>query len=186
MILNPHKIKFEIFDKFGNLEFRKEQLMKSFLANWIREQRAESAGVDASLTDTGNVARTNIRGGNFMMTAAEAIATYGIRVGNSNQAVAIGDYNLIGPIAHGNTAGLLYHKVTTVSAVTVAGVMAYYTIQRNFDNNSGGEIGIEEVGLIVVGSTATWYFLVARDVTGTLAVANGKTFVATYTYSSSV
>lgn len=186
MLIQPHRIKFEIFDKFGNLEFRKEQLMKSFVSNWVKYIRSEVIAVNAPLTDTAGGARNVAYTYPLVVNAAEAVATFGIRVGTSDQVIATADYNIIAGIAHGNSASQLYHKVTTVSAVTVGAASAYFTIQRNFDNNSGGGITIKEVALIGDDQNSIYFFLLARDLTGDIVVATAKTFVATYTFTASV
>jgi len=186
MIIPVNQIKFEIFDKYGNLEFKKEVLMQSFLSNWINWVRGVFVGANVTIKDTGGTNRSNPIQQTLNLLGPEGNVNYGIRVGTGTTAVAIDNYAIETPIAHGNGGGQLYHKVTTVSATTTAGSSSYITIQRNLDNNSGGTITVQEAGVIGYNSGSGWYFLLARDITGAIAIGNTKTFVATYTYQTTV
>ncbi|MBA7589945.1 hypothetical protein ES708_32044 [subsurface metagenome] len=60
-----------------------------------------------------------------------------------------------------------------------------FTIRRYFTNNSGGLITVEEVGIHAVGTKGSypygaWPFLIARDLTGGIAVADTEILRATY------
>lgn len=186
MIIAPNKLTLEIFDKFGNLEFRKDQLIKSFVRQWTDMAYIDFCAAPGSIKDTGGTTRSFYRAVAGSILGPDANVNYGIRVGGNNGVVTISQNALLGAIGHGTTSGLLYHKVTSLSAITLTANSTYFTVSRNFDNSSGDAINIEEVGLIWANTSNSWYFLIARDVTGTLVVANLKTFIATYTLSVTV
>jgi hypothetical protein len=78
-------------------------------------------------------------------------ATYlvGIQVGSGQQSNPYSSYSLAEPIANGSGAGeLIYGSPSASSSITVSGNSAYFTISQTFNNNSGGEIPITEVGII--------------------------------------
>ena len=83
-------------------------------------------------------------------------------------------------VVHGNAGGELEHQVVIFAkARDVAGNIEL-DVSRPFINNSGGQIDIEEIGLIVNNSNNVKYHLIMRDVIGTTAV--GDTQVLTVTY----
>jgi hypothetical protein len=58
-----------------------------------------------------------------------------------------------------------------------------FTIRRYFTNNSGVSITVEEVGIQVMGEDTSndgWVFLIARDLTGGIAVADTEILRVTY------
>ena len=181
------RIKNEVFDKDGKLIYRKEGEMKTFLKNWII-----ATNCFYSLSNTPAVIDT--AGNSFNLNKSYAVnwvgsvgdTTWGIVVGTSNQAVAIADNTLITKILEGTTSGKMTHAVTTLGSVIVSGSTAYFLLGRNFYNGSPASITIEEVGIIVKDTGQSRLFLVARDVTGGIAVAQLQTFVATYTFGTTV
>ena len=74
----------------------------------------------------------------------------GIIIGSGNAPVTPADYNLETPISHGRTTGQLMRHGTLVSGlyVTEIGDSASFQIQSIFENRSGSNVTISEVGMI--------------------------------------
>uniref|UniRef100_A0A6M3LT81 Uncharacterized protein n=1 Tax=viral metagenome TaxID=1070528 RepID=A0A6M3LT81_9ZZZZ len=110
----------------------------------------------------------------------------GIQVGTGAGAVAPGDTALGTRILHGRAAGELEYGGCELLGLTIANPNGEFTIRRYFTNNSGGGITVEETGIhalgtmFTVGFGMTWAFLVARDLTGGVAVANTELLRVTY------
>lgn len=121
-------------------------------------------------------------------TAAATLDTFGIQVGTGTNAVTANDYALQTKIAHGSGAGQLSYGLTTIPQTTgpaVTGSRAYFDFVRIFTNNSGGDITINELGLVAeeqlqVGTKV--YIMYARDkLTTGATVPNGGTIQVKYT-----
>jgi len=115
--------------------------------------------------DTGNTNRTVYSAAtDFAINALLGITTYGIVVGTGTNAVTISDYVLQTPIAHGNGASQLYYNAMAFDGtdVTVSGSDCYYDCKRFIENNSGGDIGVKEIGAICLGAPSQWNFLIDR------------------------
>jgi hypothetical protein len=96
----------------------------------------------------------------------------GIVVGTGTNPVAVSDYNLQTPIAHGTGAGQLsYGSVSVLDGYTVSGSNAYFTLTRTLGNDSGASITINEVGYIF--SSTPGAFLFDRTLPTPYTVENG-------------
>jgi len=107
----------------------------------------------------------------------------GIQVGTGVGAVTPTDVALGTRIAHGSAAGQLEYGGCELLSIAFADPNGQFTIRRYFSNNSGGAITVQEVGIYSVGTKYTygaWYFLIARDLTGAIAVANTELLRVTY------
>lgn len=110
----------------------------------------------------------------------------GIAVGTSDAAESLDNFSLNTLIAHGTTAGKLnYNAQTNQGGTYTSGTKKWSNVlTRVFDNSSGGDIAVKEVGLIAFcyyNSSAT-YFLFARDLLPeAVTVANGAHLTVTYT-----
>lgn len=108
----------------------------------------------------------------------------GIQVGTGDVAVTPTDYQLSARIAHGSVAGQLEYGGCELLSIAFADPNGEFTIRRYFTNNSGGGITVEEVGIYSVGTDyddyLVWPFLIARDLTGGVVVANTEILRATY------
>jgi len=107
---------------------------------------------------------------------------YGIVVGSGTTAVLLNQYNLASKIPHGTSSGQLSYGPTTVDDLgldtSVTPPVYRFRITRSFSNLSGGDININEVGIVAAGFNlsllTTYYFLIARDVLPTTyIVPNG-------------
>jgi len=111
--------------------------------------------------------------GGWSPTAPQGDASYGIHIGTSDVGVSINDYNLGAQIAHGNGAGQLYHYPTTLLDPAVDGNTVTQKISRGFMNNSGAEITVKEIGLVVKTNYFNLLVMIIRDVITPLPIPDG-------------
>jgi len=137
--------------------------------------------------DTGNVLRAICESAKtFTCDAGIGVVTLGIIVGTGNTAPTIDDYVIETPIPHDAvppTAGALQYGAVAFGAPASDATTSRFTITRDFSNNSGGAITVNEIGLYVEGYVynITYYFMTIRDVIGGgLAVPNGQTLTINY------
>jgi hypothetical protein len=172
-------------DKYGRLIDFKRQSLNSYVMAFIDLLCIQMSTTTQSMTDTGNTTRSvNISTNNFDATSAAGTTTYGMRVGTGTNAVAIGNYALQTPIAHGNGSGQLAHGATTVSLFSTVGTSRQFTVSRTFTNNSGAGITVNEVGIYVRGVSA-FYFMIERTLS-TLTINNATSSTVTYTIKVTV
>lgn len=174
-------------DRHGKVISHHKKRSRSFVRGFnhmlCAQMRGESSPDPAIQTkDVGGVVR-NLRNASnsFIADSGVGVVTHGIRVGTSNQAVDIEDYQLIAAIAEGAAAGQLNHLATTGTYVGVAGAQCSFTAQRQLNNNSGGDITIEEAGIynsFYTGSVV--YIMSCRDLVNELIPDTGNITV-TYT-----
>jgi hypothetical protein len=108
--------------------------------------------------------------------AAAANTNIGIVVGTGTTQMSPDDYALEAQIAEGTGTDQLNYGACTVGAVTVDGNISTVSVSRSFTNNSGADITISEVGLIVQPRYGTGYILITRDVLTTpQVIAAGDT-----------
>lgn len=111
----------------------------------------------------------------------------GIQVGTNNTAVTPTDYKMNTRVAHGDGAGQLEYGGCEIYNKVVADPNASFDIRRYFNNQSGGDIGIQEVGIYSVGSHAdsgsgrVFSFLICRDVVALVTVADTELLRVVYT-----
>jgi len=175
------ELEFKILDRKGHLERMLKKPMYSFLRNFIRHPWYFWQNTGLVLIDVTGTSRSMAVSTILTANAPAANDNYGILVGTGTNSVSCLDNNLQTKIAHGNGAGQLYHQATTLTLYTESAAQAYFPLSRNFNNNSGGTITVNEVGLALFASAYTYYFLFSRDLTGGIDVLNGKTLVAQYT-----
>lgn len=108
--------------------------------------------------------------------------TRGIQVGTGTAAEDRDDNKLATKIAHGTSSGQLQYGACTITTAPSAITGGYRSpITRTFSNGSGGNITIEEIGLVLISNTASGNknFLVIRDLT-THTVNNGAGVTVEY------
>lgn len=133
--------------------------------------------------DTGNVVRSPAAANIFNASSALGQADRGIILGTGSNAVALGDYKLQTPVAHGTGANLLEYQAGTVkTAPTISGTAKYFELQRMFVNNSGGQINVTEVGLYVV---TTYFYCIDRTLKS-FSIPNGTTATVWYAITVTV
>jgi len=178
-------VEVESLDKFGNVIARQRIKSDSFVKSFTRHLTAvlcSDSYVDAFI-DTSGAANWVSQGANFIQTALapSGNANFGIKVGTSSQAVSQDQYNLVAPIAHGTASGQMQYGDSSYTVSDTALTMTI-TIQRVFDNMSGADITVNEVGLFLkytVGAE-TKYTMWARDVISATTVPNGGRLTVRY------
>lgn len=140
------------------------------------------------VTDTSNTTRTLTfiaADSHLAVDAPEDNDTYGIVVGSDNTAESNTQYVLGTQIADGTGAGQLDYGAHVWIDAQVVGANVDLQIQRTFINNSGGGVTVEECG-IYVKSYNVYFFMIIRDVTGTVTVNDGQTLTVDYTLRTTV
>jgi hypothetical protein len=114
---------------------------------------------------------------------------FGIVLGSNNTAYNVDDYRMYAPILSGNTAGKLYAQAQAAPVQSFSGspdntVNTLHS--RVFNNNSGGTITVNEVGIVYktyngsVSGITTHYLLFSRDVLESpVTVLNGAQLTVT-------
>lgn len=133
--------------------------------------------------DISNTSRTYPQTVVNTITTSYGVDTYGIVVGTGTNAVGVSDYTLHTKIANGSGAGQLYYLACYKNAPSLSG--STYTTEwyREFRNISGGLITVEEVGIYGLN---TYSFLLARDLTGGVAVPDKNTLFVKYRFATTV
>jgi len=193
----------EVRDKEGKIIEKRKEKCNTYVKNFLMLLNAAFKPGTSDVVDTGGTTRTTgakycvtwnwwvqqaggydraftLYGsdGGWTPTAPEADDTYGIIVGTSDQAVSASDYNLISKIAHGDSAGQLYHYATTMLEPTVDGNTVRQRFERTFKNNSGADITVKEIGLVVKTSEDNYLVMIIRDVVTPVTVpAAGSLYV---------
>lgn len=113
---------------------------------------------------------------------AEA-SNYGILVGTNDTAFSYEHYALVDSIAHGTGTGQLSYAAQTVQtpAYTSGTKTWAQNIVRKINNNSGANISINEIALVMGQSGFTVYQMHARDVLAEpIVMADGDQITVTY------
>jgi len=107
---------------------------------------------------------------------------FGIVVGTGTTPPTVSDYSMETKITHGTGAGQLSYAAETVpTAPTTSGTKRYFEHQRQFTNNSGAQITVNEIGIIGRQFSAAYYFLICRDVLASgVDVPNTKVLTVKY------
>ena len=165
-----HFITLEVFDKSGKLIQRHHQRSHSWVRNaynCIFSNLAGKDGSDAAPFQGGRLNWKAIDAG--VIAAAKPIFTtdataddastrgYRASVGNDDSGIVVGsgvnaedfeDFVLQTLIVDGAAAGQLNYVEGEAHSITYAALTLKNTIVRYFNNNSGGDVNINEVGLV--------------------------------------
>ena len=194
----------EVTDKNGKVTQRHKQRSHSWVRNAYNLLLSQMAGANAeggfgagglSVKDTGGTVRSggsisigstgtyfNNPGNAFRAPAA--IATYGIQVGSGTNAESFEDYVLQTPIAEGSGAGQLNHVLAEDHVRSWSAPILTITHTRYFNNNSGGDVSVNEVALTTNGQVSGLgrQFMVSRDkLAATVLVPNTGQLKIDYT-----
>ncbi|MBA7701989.1 hypothetical protein ES703_110740 [subsurface metagenome] len=174
-------------DRHGKVISRERRRSRSFLKQWNQLVYVQMAQTSLSIKDTGGTSRSiDPIGTNFKMKADAGNSNYGIRVGTGTTAVAIDDYALETPIAHGTGAGQMSHLVCTVATSVVAAPSCSFLVSRSIVNNSPGVITVREAA-IYMRMDDSYYGCAVRDVlTVPQAVPNGGAITIDWTIQVTV
>ena len=181
-------IELEVRDRYGNVIQRHKQEGKSFLYNligllWQLFQGDSSVSLYEPSSTTGSATCTTtcsvpVQGSYFSVEAPSGNTNYGILIGSSNQSNSTSVCSLYSPI----TSGVDYGTTSVASQLNINSTQGTisFTITRQFTNNSGSSITVQEVGLAIQGNGC--YPVLARDVlTSSVTVPNGGSLTVTYT-----
>jgi len=186
------EIEIQVHDKDGNLINGFTRPMHTFVDNaaacmMCALTMACDAAAGFSVVNVSGVAKNIALSdqdtiGDYCVVAPINNNDFGVLVGTSSTAWAWAQYALQGKILHGVGAGQLSHGATTRSYTSGGGAPAKCTIQRSFDNNSGADISVREIGWFLQSevAAAAEYWMVARDVITTTTVPNGGRLTVTY------
>lgn len=177
-----------VTDKDGKVLKRITAPSKSFVEQWNKCINVQARHVAATIKDTGGTPRSvDYHSLTLQMNGGAGVTLYGIRIGKGTTAVAITDYALETPLAHGVGADQLYHNAVAISLPAVEGSTCSFTVSRIMINNSGATItGIRELGCYVRMANS-YYGLGFRDVLGTgVDVPDGGAITVEYTIGVTV
>jgi len=173
----------EVHDKDGNLIKRVIKEGDSILGNWINLFMAIRAGQEYNFQDTGgtNAYVSSLSFTNCGMLAPAGNDSYGILVGTGTTEVSMNDYALANKIPHGTGSGQLSYGETS-SYNELNDPQWDIGLQRSFDNNSGADITINEIGMVmkISDGSSTYYVMIARDVISATTVPNGGRVTVKY------
>lgn len=198
-------ITLEVFDKNGKLIQRHRQRSHSWVRNAYNMLFSELAGKNAAddtfgagklnIKDTGDVVKygaypialhttQSVDTTSFGYRAPAADDTKGILVGSGTNAESFEDFFLQTQIAEGTGADQLNHVASEAHAITYADTTLTNTLIRYFNNNSGGNVLVNEVALCMrgyaQGALNTW--MNSRDKLGsTVTVPDTGQLKVTYT-----
>lgn len=175
---------------------KSESFVRQFLDLLLVRLIDQSVLTPTDILDTANVLQRVANTPQlFMCDAGAGVITHGIVVGTNNAGVNITNYHLGVIIAHGGGGGQLAYSAVTFGAPASDVTTSQFTITRNFANNSGGDITVNEIGLYVKAGligpvelywgsglqTGMGYFMTIRDViAGGILVPNGQTLFINY------
>lgn len=177
--------------KSGKMVKKIEGPSHSFTRNfgfWVRgfmQNPDATLNLNETLTDdTGASFLTRLKSG----TTANIAIISGlakIKFGNSAAALSTTQFNLQGTLLGPTTEGTV-----AVALVVEDSTQTIFTVTGQVTNGTGGSFSVEEMGLFpeLGGSTGTANntTMMLRDLTGTVAVANGQTIIGQYTFTIAV
>jgi len=179
-----------VLDKDGKEIHREKKPMDSFTQNVMNLLGMFDAGGWVAIDVDGNSVTFTFKNAtdNYLYNA-EVLAPsgedkYGILVGSSDTAFDVTQYNLGSKISHGTGSGQLQYGDTSV----VDYGADYKTWQRAFDNLSGADVVVKEIGMFAKvtreesGVPKAYYVMLARDVITTTTVPNGGRLIVKYTF----
>jgi hypothetical protein len=115
--------------------------------------------------------------------STENAENFGVVVGTGTTAFDLDDFRLDAVITHGNTTGKLYYQAQVAPVTTYSGDPDFtqnILHKRVFNNNSGGTITVNEVGLVFLTYGSAHKVMMSRDVLDTPAVVlNGAQLTVT-------
>ncbi|HOW51739.1 MAG TPA: hypothetical protein PLV42_06820 [bacterium] len=106
----------------------------------------------------------------------------GLQLGSDDTAFSLSQYGLQALILQGTGAGQLQKAEMSVQSLVTSGPDCYFDLQRLFTNASGGDVTFKEAGVFLLdgADAAAASFMIARDLTGTITIANGQAKRVTY------
>jgi len=175
-------------NKDGKVTERRIMRSKSYVRQflellWIQAYQIPEL-ICMDVRDTSNVVQSIAESGYIF--ACNALAdddTFGIIVGTGADGPTIDDWHIQTIINTGGVGGQLNYGDVAFGAPASDATTSQFTITRNFANDSGGAITVNEIALYVEGYryNVTYYFMTIRDVIGGgIAVPDGQTLTINY------
>jgi len=182
-------VEFIVRDKDGRIAQYRRKKAESFVRQFIDLLYVKMAGLINlagkyyPVLDYTNTSR-NVYSGIYSFATLDGTitdVTKGIIIGTGPNAVTISDYKLQTPIAHAT----MNYSAVTFGAPTDDGTTSQFRITRDFSNVSGGSVTVEECALYGY-DQITGTYMIARDVTGGIAVPNGQTLTLNYQIQATI
>lgn len=127
----------------------------------------------------------SVDGTSYGLRAAAGVDTKGIQVGSGTNAESFEDYALQTQITNGTGAGQLSYIASEVHSISYdAGTKVLRnTLVRYFNNNSGGNVNVNEVGIVAyLQGQFNQNYMMSRDkLPATITVPNTGQLRVTYT-----
>ena len=159
-----------ITDRYGRVVRRTRlRRSRSLLRQWIELLRVRLSQENQSgVTDIAGGVVTIIHASTsgMLINGGVGDANRGLVLGAGSGAVDISDNVLGSQVLNGSGPGQLSHAAVTFGGIVVDATSAQFTISRIFNNQSGGPIAINEVGIHAQNNRSgqvPHYFLIVRD-----------------------
>lgn len=170
-------------DKFGKIiKIIDPKPCKSYIQNMIDVLNVQMSQTTRTIKDTGGANQSLTIGGTIRFDGPAGASYFGIVVGRT-AGVTLADYAMNLRVDNGVGANQLQYGGNSLTGPVTVGSTRQFTIARTFTNNSGGDVTINEVGLIDY--TGSFYFLVEHS-NSTNTINNGASGTATYTMGMTV
>ena len=166
-------------------------LLKAYIGLLLVQRSTDNRNIVG--TD-GNVKIVPPSHANFKSIAAAGEDHIGIVVGTGGTAVAASDYAMETLIIHGTGADQLEYGLASIGngnfiAPVFSGSSGSFRMNRQFMNNSGGDIIVKEIGIYSAARVGAGldYFCTARDVLASSeTIADGHGIVVSYEFKVTV
>jgi len=184
----------ERYNRKGQLLEKIKQKSRSFLKQFIQLIEVQTNQAAKTITDIVGTDRSVgaldinlfcVPGGGYGYVDPSQrnvqVENVGVVVGSGTTAVTPTDTKLETKIAHGTGSGQLVYLGCGLKPVVISGSDAYIDLVRFFENQSGGDVTINEVGIYAIGATQQWGFCICRDVlSSSITVGDGQLLKVRY------
>lgn len=174
-------------DKYGKIIEQRHEESKSLVKNFALLLNAlfnvsTKSVVDLSGASVAGSAKSGIANtpGGWSPIAGGGGTICSIMVGTGTAAVSADDYKLAAKISHGTGTGQLIYYFSAIYDPVIDGTTVKQEIRRAFKNDSGADITVNEIGLIVKTNVDIFLVLIIRDVIAPLTIPNGATYTVKY------
>ena len=202
-------LEFEVKDRDGKLITRRKQRAHSWVRNLYNLMVCQAgavagdSAVGLALLDTSGAVRSDpttqpasgeaSSGSNnrriyvglgYGLYAGAGVDSFGIVIGTGSDPESFEDYALGSRISSGNLAGQLAYSITDAPVISTVGTTKKTQWVRYFNNNSGGAITVNEVGMYTKGCISSYAitYMLCRDlVSGGVEVPDTGQLKVTYT-----
>lgn len=120
----------------------------------------------------------------YFVRGASGDDTTGIQVGSGTAKTTISDTSLGNVILNGTSSGQLEYGSTSVFTPTINSSTNQATMQvsRSFTNNSGANVTVSEVGLVLTTPNSTPFLVLHDLLPSPITVGNGQVLTVTYQF----